>query len=306
MRKFVLTVLVFAFGVAMLGAIFLFGFAPAFPANLSSFCHLEKGLRQMRERPRGKPLLVLVGGSNVYYGIEDGLMDAAFSNRFEVVNLGFHAGLGLGRMLEDVADGVRAGDIVCLMPEYSHWTGDSWFGGAAALVYEIDYLKRPQTLFLPRRYAGLPRMGWTMYFRSKLRALSDQGEAIGVGLKDLSRVPCKPSPKFVSERVTPLDLHALNDVALDRLSRFLSDMKSRGVRILFSAPAVDARAFEGALEDVVALYRRLASMGCEVVSSPADTAYPPEQLFDTTYHLNSIGRTNRTARLVRDLADIGL
>lgn len=149
-------------------------------------------------------------------------------------------------------------------------------------------------------------MGWTMYFRSKLRALSDKGEAIGVGLKDLSRVPCEPSPKFAKERTMALDLLALNDKALRRMSRFLSDMRSRGVRVLLSAPAIDARVFEEGREDVAALYRRLASMGCEVVSDPADTAYPPGQLFDTTYHLNSIGRTNRTSRLVRDLVNIGL
>ena len=103
-----------------------------------------------------------------------------------------------------------------------------------------------------------------------------------------------------------LDLLALNDKALRRMSRFLSDMRSRGVRVLLSAPAIDARVFAEGREDVAALYRRLASMGCEVVSDPADTAYPPGQLFDTTYHLNSIGRTNRTSRLVRDLVNIGL
>ncbi len=301
MKKFLLTLSVFAFCLLSLAGLFLFALSPSFPMDVGAFVHLEKGMRLMQKRPSGKPILVLVGGSNLYYGIENELIRAALSNDFEVVNFGVHAGIGLGRMLEDVAACVRQGDVVCLAPEYAHWTDGVWFGRTAAIVYEIDYLKRPQNLFFPRRYASLPTGGWAEYFRSKIQSLSDKGESGGVSLPNLAEIPGVPEARYAKLHEAKESPLAVDEAAIARFARFLADMKDRDVRVVLSAPAFDIRSFVQIKDDVAALYRRLESMGVEVVSDPADYAYPLEYIYNTANHLNAIGRTNRTERLVQDL-----
>ena len=301
MKKFLLTLSVFLLCLLSLAGLFLFVLSPSFPMNVEAFVHLEKGMRLMQERPSGKPVLVLVGGSNLYYGIENTLIRDALSNDFEVVNFGVHAGIGLGRMLEDVASCVRKGDVVCLAPEYAHWTDGVWFGRTAAIVYEIDYLKRPLNLFLPRRYASFPTGGWTEYFRSKIQSLSDKGESGGVSLPDLSKIPGVPEARYAKMHEAKESPLVVDEASIARFARFLADMKERGVRVVLSAPAYDVRSFVQIKDGVAALYRRLELMGVEVVSEPADYAYPPEHIYNTVNHLNAVGRTNRTERLIRDL-----
>lgn len=301
MKRFLLKAVAFCLCLTALVALFFFVVSPTFPLDVSPFEKWSAKVERLKARPEGVPMLVLVGGSNLYYGIEDAMLYAGLSNRFHVVNMGFHAGLGLGRMLEVVEPFVKSGDVVCLAAEYSHYLDDGYSGGAAAIVRAIDFSRRPGDLFFSRRYAGVPKKGWTYYFRSKVKSILGRRENGGVGVAELCEVPSVPRASFVNERPRAGGRWQANEANFAWLTRFADDMKARGVRVVFSAPAFDARLFEPHRDEIAVLGERLEKLGFVRISDAADYAYPLELLYDTAYHLNARGRTNRTERLLRDL-----
>jgi hypothetical protein len=117
MRAFLLKLLTF-----LLIQAGLFGLILA-SANLRSeqnylAATLEKHAR-LKSAP--SPRLILVGGSNLAFGINSEALGQALGR--EVVNMGLVGGLGLDFMLHEVAPAVRKGDLVLLSLEYDLFSG---------------------------------------------------------------------------------------------------------------------------------------------------------------------------------------
>src|SRR6478672_545894 len=74
---------------------------------------LEKD-RLIRSTP--SPKIILVGGSNLAFGIDSRMMEDSL--HLNVVNMGLYAKLGLRYMLAQVKPYIRRGDVVIIVPEY--------------------------------------------------------------------------------------------------------------------------------------------------------------------------------------------
>ena len=302
MLRFLLKLALFALCLALLGSLFFFVISPRIPFDLSDYVsRWEEKMARLRECPEGMPRLVIVGGSNCYYGIEDDLISAALSNRYHVVNMGLHAGLGLGRMLEEVAPYLKKGDIVCLAAEYDHYVKESYSGGAVAIAFMIDYKQKPRALFFSRQYAGTPHMGWTSYSQFKVKHMLGSRNNCGAGVADLAAVLPVPKESYSQKRIEKQHSWQLNEASFKWLSRFAADMRERGCRVVFSAPAFDGRCFGLYKDDIAVIRQALEELGFECISDAAEYAFPLEFMYDTEYHLNARGRTNRTERLIRDI-----
>ena len=73
-------------------------------------------------RNAASPKIVLVGGSNLAFGIDSKMMQDSLGKT--VVNMGLYAKLGLKYMLAQVRPYIREGDIVVVVPEYDQFYGD--------------------------------------------------------------------------------------------------------------------------------------------------------------------------------------
>src|SRR5687768_14997237 len=80
---------------------------------------LEKD-RLIRKTP--SPKIILVGGSNLAFGIDSKMMQDSL--RMPVVNMGLYAKLGLKYMLAQVQPYIGPGDVVVVVPEYDQFYGD--------------------------------------------------------------------------------------------------------------------------------------------------------------------------------------
>ena len=74
---------------------------------------LEKD-RLIRTTP--SPKMILVGGSNLAFGIDSKMLQDSLGIR--VVNMGLYAKLGLRYMLAQVRPYIKTGDVVIVVPEY--------------------------------------------------------------------------------------------------------------------------------------------------------------------------------------------
>lgn len=303
MRKFISRLVLLALCLAIPLLLFFFVIAQRFPFDMSTFVQRwESKMARLNSRPEDKPLFVVVGGSNCYFGIEDEMMYASLSNRYYVVNMGLHAGLGLGRMLEEIAPNLKKGDIVCLAAEYDHYAREkNYSGGMVSIAFTIDYKQKPLNLFLSRQYASYPHTGWSGYFKGKVENMLGKKNCCGTGTPDLDTVLSVPKERYISTLMKAQYPWQPNEESFKWLGRFADDMKARGIRVIFTAPAYDARYFEFHRDEIPAIWQRLEGLGFECISDAADYAFPLELMYDTEWHLNARGRIIRTQRLLRDL-----
>ena len=250
------------------------------------------------------PKLVIAGGSNCAFGIDSLALTEALG--IPVFNLGINAGFGLGRILEDAAPSLREGDVLLIIPEYSHFT-DNWNGGEAA--YELIFDARQYRLLLHPGLYGFPGelpsfltthlRGFIAGYRppNPLAFRRDGFNQYGdyIGHLEMENQAFASAPA----------LGKLEQKALSRFFRFVESCEERGIRVILSYPSYEEASFAASAELIRALDETLREH-IPVISRPETYCFPRDRFYDSTYHLNKEGRQRRTEALLRDIAHAGL
>ncbi|GHV43648.1 hypothetical protein AGMMS49546_25860 [Spirochaetia bacterium] len=248
------------------------------------------------------PRIVLVGGSNLAFGIDSKAMQDTLN--IPVVNTGIHAGIGLGRMLDDAAPFLHTGDIVVIAPEYSHFTSD--WNGSSSVLYKLIFDTRRHSLIAHKPFYSHPSyLDFFIYAKNKL----------------LSFIPRPPHPlaytrdgfneygdyvKHLEQENQPITpAETIGEINTQYLSSFfkLADyLTGQGIRVIITYPSYATTTFQNSatvIHKLDAAFR--AKQNISVISSPDDYCFPVDYFYDTTYHLNAKGRKIRTERLIQDL-----
>jgi hypothetical protein len=268
----------------------------------------------------GDHRIILIGGSNVGFGVDSTLIEQETHRR--TVNLGLHAGIGLSLMLHQVADVTRTGDLIVFIPEYELFFADSLGGGLAAIQIlqsnwsALAYVSTwsqwralSKYALLANRLAALNRLDQAKRFvRGGLtdptilqaanavysrEAFDSHGDAI-------AHLSQPGNPKAVASGIGPIP-GELNARALAALQHTAELIVRRGGQVLIVFPAVPATYWsvnQSRLESVA------ASMPSQWTRTrPHDWVYPDDLFFDTSYHLGREGRTRRTRQLLTVLRE---
>lgn len=258
-----------------------------------------------------EPKLVVVAGSNALFGIDSGMLEAAYGR--PVVNQGVNAGLGLPYILEQGQRVLKAGDVALLPLEYPLFNYDFETNGVMVDYYFAEpgrVQAQPWRLQLAlfrdislarvlEGYRGVPadfRVGG-LYGVQNMDARGDQLRS-EAGLRSaamLAMLQGLPPSLYGG------DFSAANE-AWQLLVRFNRWAQAQGVCAIF-VPAtmlLHPRYVEDAQE--ARFYRRLPeqarAVGLRYLGQPYDFMYSPEQYFDTNYHLVAQARTAHTQRLI--------
>ncbi|MDR0552239.1 MAG: hypothetical protein LBG72_09565, partial [Spirochaetaceae bacterium] len=251
------------------------------------------------------PKIAVVGGSNAAFGIDSAAMQNSL--HLPVVNMGCYAGVGLGRMLDNVSPFLHEGDILLVIPEYNNFT-DGWNGGA--LAYEVIFDIR-QTRLLRFAYYGLPN-GFVGYLSMHLRGIvarsipsdlltytRDGFNEYGDYVKHLTMKPFSFSP---DKNIGSLNTSSPNQSYLKYFYKFIDDFTARGLTVVLSYPCYEEQSYRNSAALIQELDKAFrAKENLLVISRPQDYCFPASLFFDTTYHLNAEGRALRTERLLNDL-----
>jgi hypothetical protein len=245
------------------------------------------------------PRIVLVGGSNIMFGIDSKAIQSAFN--ISVTNVGIHAGIGLGRMIDDIAPLLHDGDILVIASEYPHFTSN-WNGSGAA--YELIFDAHRYSLIAHPPFYGPPSM-FSTYVKTKV----------------LSLIPRPPNPlaesrdgvneygdyvKHLEVENQPITSNKpLGKVNAEYLSAFfllVDFLTDRGIQVLISYPSYEEVSYRNSADTIHEIDAALrAKENITVISIPDNYCFPTEYFYDTVYHLNAKGREIRTARLIEDL-----
>ena len=277
---------------------------------------LEKD-RLIRTTP--SPKIILVGGSNLAFGIDSRTMQDSLG--LHMVNMGLYAKLGLRYMLAQVKPYIRRGDVVIIVPEYDQFYG-KFSDGDNTLNTALLYAPADRIPDFIRSYSVVdvvlrPRVENAR--RSFLEAMADV-----VGLKnqyfppDTNPVYNRHSFNQYGDVVSHLGKKSMNPdsiyvSALPPAKEFnrktigeLNDIgdaaRERGAHAYFLFPSYIDRSYAINEKAIDSLRQRLSrDMRVPILGTAKDFVFPSSWFFDTRFHLNETGRGPRTVKMIEIL-----
>ena len=281
---------------------------------------LEKD-RLIRSTP--SPKLILVGGSNLAFGIDSKQLEDSLG--LKVVNMGLYAKLGLRYMLAQVRPYIRKGDVVVVVPEYDQFYGDYANGDHTlntALLYApadripdfirsysiVDVVLRPRVeqarrSFLKAAASAVGRKN--QFFPPDTNPVYNRNSFNQYGdvVAHLGKKGMDPDSIFVRE-LPPLK--DFNRGTLNDLNAIDEDARTAGAHSYFMFPSYIDRSYNINIPAIDALRQKIAGgTSMPIVGTPADFVYPKQYFFDTRYHLNGEGRDLRTLKMIEVLRAVG-
>ncbi len=254
-----------------------------------------------------EPKIILVGGSNLAFGIASDSIEKALKK--PVVNFGLYAGFGLTFVLKEALSEVKKGDIVVLCLEYYlRKPGDNFSKQMAVFAYPpadnfieyenlIDRLTiksefysryARNLIFLPNRIKS-PSINDTIsgYFR---KGFNRNGDA----LSHLNNPP-----------VSPLgDLFDIKDedysLEIQEINQFITEIKREQASVFWYYPSYSQAGYDKN-EKKLDVYERLINnkINCPKINQIKDEVYPVYCFYDTHFHLNAKCRLVRTEKLIK-------
>ncbi len=250
------------------------------------------------------PKIVLIGNSNLAFGMDSEELEQAFG--LPVVNMGLNGGMGNAFHERMALTNVTEGDIyIVCHSEYSDdgtildvdltWITIENHFDLWKLVGKNDwkamfaaypaYLKRCLSLWLTNTGN---RDDHHVYCRSAFNAYGDiewddQGETFDFGEGSVQ-------------------LPKMADVTTQRLNRLSADLQERGATLLVAGYPIADTPDRPSDEEIAAYARQLSEkLDAPVISDFRDYIFPEEYFFNTALHLTNTGKRARTRQLIYDL-----
>jgi hypothetical protein len=303
MKKFALRIIAFFLLQALILAAF---WNPALPFEngyLAATIDKHERLRKTRS-----PRIILVGGSNLAFGIKSKTLEDELGR--PVVNMGLHADLGIPFMLREVKNEIRAGDFVVLSLEHDIFSTESTDSLSTQLVE-----MRPASLFLfpPDKQINLvDHKGFSIIGNVARRAFFQRYDAHSSVPSDriYKRHCFDPQGSYTGHylltatrpRIVPSKISEMSEEIRAGLEEFARWCTARGARCFYTSPPHPTPFLDSALDRVERNQDQLRRIpNLVVLDSARDHAYATNLFYDSSYHLTEPGAELRTRKLVSSL-----
>lgn len=258
------------------------------------------------------PRIILVGGSNVSFGLDAALMQRTLG--VPVINDGLHAGLGIAP-LRELQDYIHPGDTIIVSLEYGMFSEKNVMDGDTAFLSDwIEFAPR-RIKYLSNPWKETPGIYATMLQRKVNRQVNtylfggslDEERNIFIGTKyDLNGdfighlQKASMNPKNIP--AIPYPVSGLQKDIFAFLENFNRMAREKGAQVFFEAPAsrqINCAA-TGEMQ-MFAFFKTFKELSSIPVLTPLDeVCLPNKYFFDTEYHLNAKGREIKTKRLIEN------
>jgi len=251
--------------------------------------------------------IVVVGGSNVNFGIDSDLMEVLLET--PVVNMGLHAGFNTFNIIEPVTPYLNKGDVLLISREYN----EKLFGASVEVSNYFEFMP-----FLAK---------WQVY--KNLDAISPILKChVQNSQKNIINYDFTPQNKFKQgqyaasifkndnvkkntidfnmsqttyDKFSVKKLKALNDDEVIKYYRELeNELSAKSVKVFFSMPAIADNYYSS--EDILNYYKTLSKKTGIPLLSENTYEFSREELSNSMYHLNAKGREIRSTVLAKELS----
>ncbi|MGI6495202.1 MAG: hypothetical protein ACOX5G_03790 [Kiritimatiellia bacterium] len=257
-------------------------------------------------RTAGSPKIVLVGGSNLSYGLDSHLLHVEFG--LPVANMGLHAGLGLRYMLQEVQPHIMPGDLIVVVPEYQQFVKNSFYGNKELLgvVFDVMPSRRKllsfrhwihQAQFMPS-YAARKLNQWNSFRRSTTDVCANFN-AYGDCTEQWDK-PAIPALPFRDDGT----LDGSYAVAMDYLEFFIRFVQEQGATCVLMPPVLQGTSFDNLQMHIDRIERELRLRGIPFLVPARRYRFDDNLISGTPYHLTGEGVVLRTRMVIEDLSPI--
>lgn len=307
MKKFVLKLGLF---VVLVVGIYLSGVAAGqlLPPQYTNSFNASLLDKMERAEDIEEPKLLVIGGSNIVFGINSRLLEEEF--QMPVVNMGVNAGMMSEFQLNVAEKYIREGDIVILGFEYGAYTSEQM--NPTTAWYTIENY--------PELWRCVPNMEkpallrfYPYYFGEKLIAflkggdqIPDQPEYVRTNFDeygDFSFYRKENVRKDIARNMVIQEAE-IEDNVIERINEFCEEAGKKGVTVYLTFPALDEECVASSPQDIEEFEKKIReSVDCPVISRCHTYIMESKFFYDTNYHLNTEGAKIRTKLLISDMRD---
>lgn len=247
--------------------------------------------------------IILLGDSNVAFGIDSELLEEAFE--MEVINMGMHGGLGQAFCMDIAKSGIKEGDIVIILPSYFGYEVDGVDGTLAWMMLENDIVLWKEVN--PRDYKNLI-WGFPSYLKRALTGWINNlelstGFYVRNAFNSYGDIETTGNENIMEYGHVPNDYNtSVNIELINYFNEYNAFVESQGAEMLLAcAPLIDSpeRPTDGSYEECFMKVKE--SINFNYISNWENYIYPMEYFYDTNAHLNDFGREKRTQQLIEDI-----
>jgi hypothetical protein len=259
------------------------------------------------------PRLILVGGSGVALGTDSRVLEEMTG--YNPVNMSLAAGLGPEFMLSEVAEDIRAGDVVVVILSYEALLQNTTNRCVLGLLHSnpagFRYVSDPWkivVLYLSdilSELRGAPRAAWEMLTEALALRTPTRGEL------RWRRTSFNEYGDVIYERVhNPELVEAYHrfperstgypDAVISLLNEFQDICRSRDATAVWSYAAIPDSTYLLNREVIDTLHRQLLEeLMLDIINDPDEMILPFALFSDTHYHLTQSGATESSGILAR-------
>jgi len=254
------------------------------------------------------PRLILVGGSNLTFGIDSKKIQDALG--LNVVNTAISAGYGLQFIFDYIKPYIRKGDIVVLSLEYGLFFGNKVWGGKP-LLKVLDAVPETLSLITFRELVNqlkyIPEYSIEKYEQYILSFVKPKPfpKEIGVYERrsfnefgDVDAHLDKPNKRISSYATKG---NKVNLFAINLIDNFKIYIESKKGVLLITYPCINSSSYKLSRKQIKLVEQELIKRKYLLLGSPERYSFPDEYYFNTHYHLNKNGVDIRTKFLIQDL-----
>ena len=299
MRKFIRRFIGFILPVILL---FIAGlFIPVTPRASKSLLFstiMKDSLLQNTEPPR----IIFVGGSNLSFGLNCQMIKDSLN--LNPINTGVHASIGLRYMLVNTIQYVKEGDIVVLIPEYSHYYKDYNIGSEVLLrtIFDVNPLKIHLLNFrqLLNTVPYMPRYTLSKFYPTEYLNIT---ESIHYSVNSFNKYGDTYTHwTLATEEFLPSkkNEHPYNESVMMGVRKFRSEIEDRKAILIVSYPGFQESSFNNSFHQIKRIEKEYKKNNFRIFGTPEKYMIADSMMFNTPYHLNKNGVDYRTHMFIKD------
>ena len=252
-----------------------------------------------------EPKIVLIGNSNLSFGIDSELLEEAFD--MPVVNMGFHGGLGNAFHEEMAKVNLHEGDIIIVA--HSNYADQDKISDPVKAWISVENNPRLWQLI---RKQDVPDMyfSFSIYAKKALTLWASKEGNIPNNENAYSRLAFNEYGDVTFERTTTsytftedsIRIPEINAICTERLNTLNKYVAEHGASLVIAAYPIAYGEFTPPETEYIQFQTELQeALDCPVISDYRDYFIDYDLFYDTNLHLTNKGAALRTQQLIYDL-----
>ncbi len=263
---------------------------------------------QRLQETKGKRI-VLVGGSNLAFGVDSNLIKENFHD-YDVVNMGMYAALGTEVMFDLSIGDIREGDIIIVSPEQQRQTLSDYFNAEYMWMGIDGHWNLWNSLDSTDKKKMIGQLPYFAVDKYKYFFKNNAPKPDGVYARssfneygDIIYADCKSNimnQQYDTNTLIEFEEDIVSDEFISELNEFVERAIDKGATVWYRFCPMNILAVEnGNIDNYYEMLQE--KIRCPIIGNPNKCIMDAEWFYDTNFHLNASGKIVNTRQLIRDM-----